>query len=113
MAHRILAGLALSLALVAAEASPTGGELLKTCEAAVAADYKTQDASMCDWYVAPCGVCGKDGPPKPDWCLPPALKDTALARFVADELRKTPALLDQPAPAAVKAILGARFPCPH
>lgn len=105
-------GLLLCLPLAGAYASPTGGELMKTCAAAIAADYRTTDAAMCDWYVSPCGACGKEGPPPPAWCLPPGLKGAALARLVVDELRKSPSLLGASAPIAVKAVLGARFPCP-
>ena len=103
----------LALGTLPAYASPPAGELIRTCEAAIAADYRTQDAAMCDWYVAPCGVCGKDGPPPREWCLPPELKDAALAQLVGDELHKAPELLGKPAPDAVKAVLRTRFPCPH
>ena len=107
---------ALALAVLAwsqaASAAPTAGELIKTCEAALKQDYKTIDAAMCDWYVAPCGVCGKDGPPKPDWCLPPTLVGAARAAEIVALLKAVPARAAEPAPAVVKAVLQARYPCP-
>ena len=108
---QFLLGLACSLTASSALASPTAQDLIRTCEAALAADYKTVDAAMCDWYVAPCGVCGKDGPPRHDWCLPPDLTGPKLARTVVDALRRTPALAAEPAPRAVETVLKAQYPC--
>lgn len=102
---------ALGLCTQAALAAPTAGELVRTCEAALAADYRTVDAAMCDWYVAPCGVCGKDGPPPVAWCLPPGLTGAALAREVVSALRAAPALAATPAPQAVETVMKARYPC--
>ena len=92
-------------------ASPTASELIRTCEAALAADYRSVEAAMCDWYVAPCGVCGKDGPPPVAWCLPPGLTGAALAREVVDALRAAPSLAGTPAPQAVETVMKARYPC--
>ena len=110
---RVLLGAAIAVLAWSgfASAAPTAGELIKTCEAALEHDYKTMDAAMCDWYVAPCGVCGKEGPPKPDWCLPPDLTGAALATHVVALLKAVPARANDPAPAAVKAVLKARHPC--
>ena len=94
-----------------ARAAPTAGELIKTCETALEHDYKTVEAAMCDWYVAPCGACGKEGPPAPQWCLPPELTGAALATHVVALLKAEPARAEEPAPAAVKAVLQARHPC--
>lgn len=94
-----------------AQASPTASELINTCEAALAADYRTVDAAMCDWYVAPCGVCSKDGPPPVAWCLPPGLSGAALAREAVSALRAAPALAATPAPLAVETVMKARYPC--
>jgi len=108
---QFLSMLAFSLWAGSALASPTAQDLIRTCEAALAADYNTVDAAMCDWYVAPCGVCGKEGPPQPNWCLPPELTGAALARTVVDALRAAPQLAAAPAPTAVEAVLKARYPC--
>ncbi len=94
-----------------AYAAPRADELLHTCETALAAGYSGVDASMCDWYVAPCGVCGKAGPAPLAWCLPPGLTGAALAKVVVEELRKQPALATQPAPKAVAQVLTARYAC--
>jgi hypothetical protein len=95
----------------AAVAAPSASDLIRTCEAALAADYRNTEAAMCDWYVAPCGVCGKDGPPPLAWCLPPELTGAALAREVLSALRAAPALADTPAPQAVETVMKARYPC--
>lgn len=94
-----------------AYAAPRADELLHTCDTALAAGYTGVDASMCDWYVAPCGACGKAGPAPLAWCLPPGLNGAALARVVVAELRKQPALAAQPAPKAVAQVLTARYAC--
>lgn len=110
--HAALATLAaLGLWAQAALAAPTAGDLIRTCEAALAADYRTVDAAMCDWYVAPCGVCGKEGPPPVAWCLPPGLSGAALAREAISALRAAPALAGTPAPQAVETVMKARYPC--
>jgi len=101
----------LALAGAAAQAAPTAGELLATCEQALAAGYRGDAAVMCEWYVAPCEVCGPQGPPPQEWCVPPDMHDAELAALVVSELRK----VDRagPAPAAVKEILRRRLPCPR
>jgi len=113
-AHGPRAATVLGLAVLAlvgsgARAAPTAGELVATCEKALAAGYRGEAAVMCDWYVAPCGVCGPQGPPPKEWCVPAGMRDDELASLVVTELRT----LDQaaPAPAAVKEILRRRLPC--
>ena len=102
-------GVACLAGVGAAQAAPTAGELRATCEQALAEGYRTEAASMCDWYVRPCGVCGPDGPPKQDWCLPPDADDGAVAKVVVGELRGGDD--SRPAPELVKEILRRRFPC--
>jgi hypothetical protein len=102
----VLLGLALAGPALAA---PTAGELRATCETALADAYRGEAAAMCDWYVAPCGVCGPDGPPPKGWCLPPGLADSELAQVVVEDLRGGDDA--RPAPDAVKEILRRRFPC--
>jgi len=106
-AGALLAGWTLVVGV--AHAAPTAGELAATCEQALAAGYRGEAAVMCDWYVAPCGVCGPQGPPPTEWCVPPGMTDAEVATLVLAELRAG----DQarPAPVAVKEILRRRLPC--
>jgi len=92
-----------------AHAAPTAGELAATCEEALAGDYHGAAAVMCDWYVAPCGECGPQGPLPHEWCVPPDMSAPQVAALVLAELRAG----DQAraAPDAVKEILRRRLPC--
>jgi hypothetical protein len=98
-----------TLAGGAAQAAPTARELAATCEQALAGDYRGAAAVMCDWYVAPCGICGPQGPPPNEWCVPSDMSAAQVAALVLAELRAG----DQarPAPDAVKEILRRRLPC--
>ncbi len=90
-------------------AVPTAGELRDTCERALVAGYAGAAAAMCDWYVAPCGVCGKDGPPPREWCVPAGVPAAAVAAQIVEDLQRVdPA---QAAPALVEEILRHRYPC--
>ncbi|HMM74756.1 MAG TPA: Rap1a/Tai family immunity protein [Gammaproteobacteria bacterium] len=101
-------GLAVCIA-PAAFAAPTVAELHETCTQALAAGYAGERAAMCDWYVAPCGVCGKDGPPPRAWCVPDGTSAATLAAQVVEDLAEMdPA---RAAPAAVEEILRRRYPC--
>ncbi len=97
------------LAAAAVQAAPTAGELAATCEQALAAGYRGEAAVMCDWYVAPCDVCGPQGPPPKEWCVPAGMSEAQLAALVLTELRAVDRAA--PAPAAVKEILRRRLPC--
>ena len=102
----LAAGFALTRVALAA---PTAGELRATCARALEGGYRGADAAMCDWYVAPCGVCGKDGPPQREWCVPEGLTPGTVAAQVVADLRGGDDT--RPAPAAVKEILRRRYPC--
>lgn len=102
----LAAGLALGPATFAA---PTVGELRATCMRALDEGYVGEAAAMCGWYVAPCGVCGKDGPPPVAWCVPPGTPRDTVAAAVVSGLRGVEAT--RAAPAAVEEILRRRYPC--
>ncbi len=90
-------------------AAPTAGELRDTCARALAEDYVGEAAAMCEWYVAPCGVCGKDGSPPREWCVPAGTTAAAVAAQVVEDLQRVdPA---QAAPELVEEILRHRYPC--
>ncbi len=107
-AVRIL-GLLLACAAPAAYAAPTVGELRETCMQALAAGYVGEQAAMCDWYVAPCGVCGEHGPPPRAWCVPGGTPPAEVAAQVTANLRQLDAA--RAAPEAVEEILRRRYPC--
>lgn len=92
-----------------AMAAPTVGELRATCARALAAGYVGEEAAMCDWYVAPCGICGKDGPPPKQWCVPAHVEAAEVAGIVVAALTGDDDT--RPAPAAVEEILRHRYPC--
>ncbi len=110
MQNRLLIlGLLLAGATPAAHAAPTAGELRDTCAQALQAGYVGEQAAMCEWYVAPCGVCGKDGPPPRRWCVPAATPAAEVAAQVLAGLRGMDAA--RAAPEAVEEILRRRYPC--
>lgn len=92
-----------------AVAAPTVGELRAICARALAAGYVGEEAAMCDWYVAPCGICGKDGPPPKQWCVPAHVEAAEVAGAVVQAL--TGGDDARPAPAVVEEILRQRYPC--
>lgn len=102
-------GLLLACAAPAAHADPTVGELRATCMQALAAGYVGEQAAMCDWYVAPCGVCGKNGPPPRAWCVPGGTPSAEVAARVTADLREMDAA--RAAPGSVAEILRRRYPC--
>lgn len=93
----------------AASAAPTVAELRTTCVRALNKGYAGEEAAMCDWYVAPCGVCGKDGPPAPAWCVQQGTDKAAVAALVVEALRAEEDAA--PAPAVVEEILRRHYPC--
>lgn len=111
------AALLLAILVAAAplgQAAPNGAELLATCDEALAGGYRGIAAAMCDWYVAPCGVCGAESALAPRaWCVPATLKSAELARVVVAELKRDRAAASRSAPELVAAILAARYPCPE
>lgn len=92
-----------------AVAAPTVAELREVCTRALAAGYVGEHAAMCEWYVAPCGVCGKDGPSPPTWCVPADTPHARVAAEVVADLRTVDPT--KPAPPAVEEILRRRYPC--
>lgn len=106
---RVVLGLLLAVGPLAVMAEPTVGELIATCEQALAQDYAGLEATMCDWYVAPCGVCGREGPPAKEWCVPQDMTPATVAGLVVKELRGIEAA--RPGKSAAKEILRRRFPC--
>lgn len=107
--HRLgvlIAGLGMACA---AAAAPTAGELRATCARALAAGYTGEHAAMCDWYVAPCGVCGEDGPPPRAWCVPDGTAPASVAAQVVRDMGQDDER--RPAPDVVEEILRRRYPC--
>lgn len=92
-------------------AAPTGRQLLRACEHAVANGYKGLQASMCEWYVTPCNCIAAEQKPRPRVCLPEDISSKLLARKVIDGLRAEPELRQKSAAYAAAVILSRDFPC--
>ena len=94
-----------------AQAETTALELADTCARALAQNYVGLDAEACNWYVAPCPVCGPGAQPAAKWCVPAGEPVTVIAARTAAALRARPAAAHEPAKAAVTEILSRAYPC--
>jgi phage tail sheath gpL-like len=94
-----------------AHAEITALELAETCARALAQNYVGLDAEACNWYVAPCPVCGPGAQPEAAWCAPAGEPVTTIAARAAAALRARPDAAHEGAKAAVKDILGRAYPC--
>ena len=91
------------------QAAETNVEMvIRACEQALVAGYGDLNSAMCDWYVRPCGVCGKIAPSA--WCVPPSVAAPTLAAEVIHALRQGVART-APAKPAIEKILRAHYPC--
>lgn len=99
-----------ALAMVDVQAAPSGAQLAATCARALAVGYRGVNAGMCDWYVAPCTVCGAPAAP-PRWCVDPGIEPATLARQVVAGLAERSDSETRPAEELVAEILGAIHPC--
>ena len=92
-------------------AAPSGKQLLKACETALANGYRGMAASMCEWYVTPCDCKVAKPGPSPRVCLPEKISSTILARKVIDGLKAEPELSGKNAAYAAAVILARSYPC--
>jgi len=94
-----------------AHAEITALELAETCARALSQNYVGLDAEACNWYVAPCPVCGPDALAEAGWCAPTGEPVTTIAARAAAALRARPDAAHEPARPAVKDILSRAYPC--
>lgn len=94
-----------------AQAEITALELADTCARALSQRYVGLDAEACNWYVAPCPVCGPGAKPEAAWCAPAGEPVTTIAARAAAALRARPDAAHESARAAVKDILSRAYPC--
>lgn len=94
-----------------AHAEITALELAETCARALSQNYVGLDAEACNWYVAPCPVCGPDAQPEAAWCAPPGEAVQTIAARAAAALRARPDAAHEGAKGAVKDILSRAYPC--
>ena len=106
-----LQGMLLFAVATCAHAEITALELAETCARALAQNYVGLDAQACNWYVAPCPVCGPGGHADAEWCAPAGEPVTVIAARAAAALRARPYAASTPAKAAVKEILSRAYPC--
>ena len=110
----VLCAIVLACAFASAgaqEKRASGAELAATCTTALAHGYSGVEAEACNWYVAPCPVCGKKPSDGAEWCAPRAATNTDIATAYVDGMRANPALGERSARVAVKEILGKAYPC--
>ena len=110
MPRVFVVSVALLLVTSVVQADVTGHALVATCAKALANAYTGVEAAQCDWYVNPCGVCGREAPAKA-WCVPDGLSSADLARVILAAFKGAPMALKHPVKPFVEAILTARFPC--
>ena len=104
----VLVGLVLA---TSAHAEITALELADTCARALSQHYVGLDAEACNWYVAPCPVCGPGAKPEAAWCAPEGEPVTTIAARAAAALRARPDAAHELARGAVKEILSRAYPC--
>jgi hypothetical protein len=105
-------GLFLLLSInIQAIASPTGADVLTTCEESLASGFQGITGMMCVWYVTPCDChIGKD-PSIPRVCLPDGMETEVLAREVIEGLKSRPELQSETAELASNSVLTIKYPC--
>ncbi len=105
-------GLFLLLSInIQAIASPTGADVLATCEESLANGFQGITGMMCVWYVTPCDCdYGKD-PAIPRVCFPDSMETEALAREVIEGLKSRPELQSKTAELASNSVLATKYPC--
>jgi len=92
-------------------ASPTGADVLTTCEESLASGFQGITGMMCVWYVTPCDChIGKD-PAIPRVCLPDGMETETLAREVIEGLKSRPELQSETAELASNSVLTIKYPC--
>lgn len=104
---RVLLALCVLHALPVAGAPVTVAEATRSCEAALAAGFRGEEAARCEWYARPCGACGVDAPRR--WCIPEGTPATTVIRAVLADWQDEPA--DHPAIPAAKQALVRLYPC--
>lgn len=109
--HARYVALLLALFAATARAEISALELADTCSRALAQNYVGLDAEACNWYVAPCPVCGPGATAAAAWCVPAGEPVTVIATRAAAALRARPDAAHDPARAAVKDILSRAYPC--
>jgi len=103
--------LAASLAAPAANAAPTGAELLTVCDSALRSNFRGLRGKMCTWYVTPCDCDTAPGLPRV--CLTDPIEAPKLAVTVTEVLKAIPELQLKSAEEAVALILSEVYPCEH
>lgn len=93
-------------------AAPSGAQLLKACEKALANGYQGMAASMCEWYVTPCDCKVLKPSRTPRVCLPDKISSKVLAHKVINGLKAEPELTGKSASYAAAVILARSYPCP-
>ena len=92
-------------------AAPTGEQLLKACETAVAKNQQGTEAVFCEWYATPCDCEAGRPPDAPRVCLPENYDADKLSREVLAGLREEPELRQKHAATAAAIILARHYPC--
>ena len=92
-------------------AAPTGEQLLKACETAVANNQQGAEAVFCEWYATPCDCEAGRPADAPRVCLPENYDANELSREVLAGLRGAPELRQKHAATAAAIILARHYPC--
>ena len=111
--RNVLYALGLWMAGAAALATPSGADLARACENALAGGFAGIQGRMCAWYVTPCDCAAGRKPEAPRVCLPGTIATEALAREVVAGLATRPELQLRDADVAAAMILSRTYPCPQ
>lgn len=107
---KFISVLLLSLITTDTWAVPSGGDLLKACNASLANGFEGVNGTMCKWYITPCD-CETGGQTLPEICLPEPVSTEILAKAVITGLSEHPELQRQDAAFAAAAVLSEIYSC--
>lgn len=90
--------------------TPTGEDLLKSCQSLLSSETTQMQQMLCTWYILPCD-CEQKDKTIPKVCLPDKVDEEELARIIVKELEHKQQLQRSSALFAANSILQKYYPC--
>ena len=92
------------------KSSPTGKDLLESCQSFISSASTEMQQMLCTWYVLPCD-CEQKDKNIPRVCLPKSVNEKDLAVLIVNELTLDKFLQQKTAAFAANTILQNYYPC--
>ncbi len=90
--------------------SPTGKDLLKSCQSLLSSQATEMQHMLCTWYILPCD-CEQKDESIPRVCLPSKVDETELAKIIVNDLNLNQDLQRKSSQFAANTILQRYYPC--